>query len=529
MTTVGKHVKAAQEVPLDPDAASGGNQHGSEATGKIQAPRPGPVARANPRGLVPGPLRSARSLLVRVGSADVPARLRMFTGLCLLLTVALGAVCVTAAAGARSTWSTVAVQQAPQVVDATGLYQALTDLDAQTANIMMFGAGTQLSGNRATALAQYTADRTIADRDLQRATLDAAGNAGVQQALGAVLDAMGSYQDLAGRALVLNDSAHAPAGRPDAAALAQYRKATDLMRTVLLPAADRLVQANNDAFNRTYTRERSALGAAEWWTAVLGAAVLVVLVALQVWLARRFQRIVNPPLAAATLLVAVFLALGGSLLSDQAAHLRYARRDAFDSVVALTRARAVVYDANADESRYLLDQQRAPQYQDAFEADSQQILALPDASITSYDTDLAAAVSAYRANHDEVGFGGFYGTELRNITFLGERAAAEQTLASYQVYQRDDRTIRALVDGGHLQQAIAYCTSYAPDGSNAAFSAHDAALQKLIGINTAAFTSAVSAGRGEVSVRIPLLAGAAALVMVLCLLGVRPRLAEFRG
>lgn len=35
--------------------------------------------------------------------------------------------------------------------------------------------------------------------------------------------------------------------------------------------------------------------------------------------------------------------------------LHGARRDAFDSVVALSRARAIAYDANADESRYLLD------------------------------------------------------------------------------------------------------------------------------------------------------------------------------
>lgn len=507
-------------------AAGQGQDTEEQPASAVSSARPGSHHRRHGAGRL---RRRAEHLAHWIRRPDLPARLRLFTAGCLVLVTVFAAVCLTAAVGARGTWSVVDGRQAPQVVDAAGLYQALTDLDAQTANVMMFGADAQLSGNRATALTQYTQDRTVADRDLQRATVDAAGNTSVQQALVAVLDGMGSYQDLAGRALELNDHARAPAGGPDPAALGEYRQATDLMRLTLLPAADRLVQANNDAFNQTYTDERSALGTAEWWTLALGAGLLLALLGLQVWLARRFRRIINPPLAAATLLVLLLVGLAGSLFPDQGDHLRYARRDAFDSVVALSRARAVAYDANADESRYLLDHTRAPQYQDAFEAKSQQIVGLPGATLADYDTSLAAAVTAYQADHGDVRFGGFFGTEFRNITFTGERQAAEQALLQYQVYERDDRTIRALVQAGRLRQAIAYCTNYAPGGSNAAFTAHDAALQKLIGINTDAFASAVHDGRGELDARIPVLAGCVALVALLTLLGVRPRLAEFRG
>ncbi|MFC1405159.1 MULTISPECIES: hypothetical protein [Streptacidiphilus] len=459
----------------------------------------------------------------------MPSRLRWFTAGCLLLTVVLAAVVLTAATGAKSTWSAVTGQQAPQVLDATGLYQSLTDLDGQTANIMVFGADPKLVGQRATALTQYSQDRTTADHDLQQATVSAAGDARVQSALAGVLDGMGRYQDLAGRAMELNDQAKAAASHPDPTALAEYRQATDLMRTTLLPAADRLVQANNAAFTASYDQQRSALSSAEGWTLGLGAALLAGLLALQVWLTRTFRRIVNPALAAATVLVVAFLALAGTLLPDQRESLRVARHDAFDSVVALSRARAVVSDANADESRYLLDRERAPQYQDAFEAASQQIAALPGASITGYDTALAAAVTAYRADHTDVGFGGFYGTEFRNITFTGERAAAEQALTTYQAYELDDRKIRALVAEGRLDDAIAYGTSLSPGGSNAAFEAQDAALQQVIAVNADAFGAAAHGGHGQLSFRIPLLGGAAVLVLLLCLVGVRPRLAEFRA
>ena len=188
----------------------------------------------------------------------------------------------------------------------------------------------------------------------------------------------------------------------------------------------------------------------------------------------------------------------------------------------------MAYDANADESRYLLDHDRAPQYQDGFEAASQRIVGLPGADIGSYDSALAAAVTAYQDDHADIGFGGFYGTEFRNITFPGERAAAERALRTYQAYEVDDRKIRALVAQGRLRDAIAYCTSLAPGGSNADFAAQDAALRQVTAINSDAFAAAVAHGRGELSVRVPLLAGDAALVLLLCLLGVRPRLAEFR-
>ncbi|WP_051943098.1 hypothetical protein [Streptacidiphilus rugosus] len=460
--------------------------------------------------------------------ASVPARLRQGTALCLLLTVVLGLLGLSVAVGAQSTWTAVGSQQAPQVLDATGLYQALTDLDAQSANLIMFGADPALAANRADALKAFSADRTAADRDLQQATLAAAGSPSVQRALADVLDGMGRYQDLDGRALALNDAGHRPAGQPSPDALTDYRQATDLMRGTLLPAADRLVTANNDAYNRSYDAERSALGTGLWWLLTLGAALLAALIGLQVWLSARFRRRVNPALAAATLLAVLFLALAGSLCTSQREDLRAARRDAFDSVVALSRARADAYDANADESRYLLDSGRAAQYQDAFETESQLIAALPGTSLPDYDARLADAVTAYHGNHGDIRFGGFLGAEFHNVTFPGERAAAERTLAAYQLYERDDRTIRALAGRGRLHDAIAYGTSYAPGASNAAFAAQDTALQQVISINTTAFDHSIDQARGELSTRVPLLAAAAALILLLCLLGVRPRLAEFR-
>ena len=126
-------------------------------------------------------------------------------------------------------------------------------------------------------------------------------------------------------------------------------------------------------------------------------------------------------------------------------------------------------------------------------------------------------------------FGGYFGVEFRNITFPGERAAAEQAFAAYHVYERDDRQIRALNRGGDLRGAIAFDTSYAPADSNGAFTRYDNALVALIAINQRAFTGAISAGQHDANGWTGPIPGAAVvLIGILVLAGVRPRLAEYR-
>ncbi|MER7098686.1 hypothetical protein ABT383_03220 [Streptomyces humidus] len=252
-----------------------------------------------------------------------------------------------------------------------------------------------------------------------------------------------------------------------AAALGDYRRATDLLQARLLPGARALVASNNRAFEDEYDSARSALSAQLAAAAVLGGLPLAALGVLQWYLARRFHRTLNPGVLAATVCTLLAVVLGGQMLSASAGHLRGARRDAFDSVVALSCARAIAYDANADESRYLLDPKRRDQYARSFLAKSQQLYGLKGATLASYDGELGRSWNAYRADHDDLRFTGEFRRELDNITFTGERAAAEKTVETYAAYQRDDRKIRALVAHGKERAAVAFCISWEPGMSNA--------------------------------------------------------------
>ncbi|MER7949762.1 hypothetical protein ABTY59_20475 [Streptomyces sp. NPDC096079] len=238
------------------------------------------------------------------------------------------------------------------------------------------------------------------------------------------------------------------------------------------------------------------------------------------------HRVLNPALLAATACGLTALVLGLQLLTASAEQLKIARRDAFDSLVALSRALA--YDVNADESRYLLDPSRRSAYEQGFLAKSQQLYGIQGADLSSYDAKLADTWARYRADHEDRVFTGEFRRELDNITFAGEREAAERTVEAYAVYQRDDRTIRSLVARGKEREAVAFGISWDRGKSNAHFGAWMKALDDVTTINQTAFDNAVRDGRASDTGLLSWVVGALLAAGLLTVLGLRPRLAEFR-
>jgi hypothetical protein len=461
--------------------------------------------------------------------ATTPERVRVLAAAAIGVTVALAAVTAVVFASVAGGLQVIGHQAAPEVAATTDLYFHLNDMDAQVANVLLVGDQHGLGIDRQQALSIYAQDRARADQALQQAAGVAGTSPPAGRALRSVLNGLGSYEALAAQAIYIDGQNAGQPGRPPAAALTAYRQATDLMRTSILPAAQDLTSAYAASLNSTYQAKRSAAEDGTRGLLLLGAAGAAILIALQFYLTRRHRRLLNPALAAATLIVAALAVAGGTSLAAQAGHLQVAKTDAFNSILALSQARAVSYDANADESRFLVDPTRAAQYQQAFLTKSQRLADVGPVGIFQYDAALARAIDAYHADHADVRFGGYLGAEFRNITFPGERAAAQRTLAAYQVYERDDRHIRALNAQGNLRAAIAFDTSYAPGNSNWAFERYDSALVSVININQGAFNQAIAAGQQGARGWTWLIPGVAAVVIIgAVLLGVGPRLAEYR-
>lgn len=458
-----------------------------------------------------------------------PARIRVLTGAVLVLVLALVLVAGAAASGTRAGLHRIGQQAGPQVVATSDLYFALNDMDAQVANVLLVGSDQHLGVGRAQALRIYDQRRLQADRDLQQAAAAAGDDRIAAPAVRAVLDGVTRYEALAAQAVLADGRKPHPPAEPPHEALLLYRQATDLMKSGVLPAAARLIQANASMLDRTYRTEHAAARHTEAEVAVLGVLLLATLLALQILFARRTHRMVNPALAAACVLAAVFAAAGVGLFGGEAGHLRVAKKDAFDSVLALTQARAISYDANADESRFLVDPERAARYRQAFLEKSQRLALLPGADLRSYDDRLEGAVRRYQGDHRDIPFGGFYGRAFHNITFPGERERAEKTLELYRLYQLDDRVMRAKAATGNLRAAVEFNTGYAPGNSNHDFTAYDQALASLTELNQRHFDASIRDGRRALRGWNAIPPIAAFALVALVLLGVRPRLAEYRA
>jgi hypothetical protein len=437
----------------------------------------------------------------------------------LLLLTAFFAVTSVAVGDARTGLRVIGHGFGPQAAATADLYFALSDMDAQVADVLLIGREQTLGIGREQALARYRQDRAVADSAAVLAAELVGSDPADRSTVQAVLDGLGQYEQLAEQAILLDDEAGHAAGPPPANVLAVYRQATDLMKTGLLPKAYNLTLDAGTIVRHTYLAERSAVLAGQARVVTLGVALVLVLVALQLVVAVRFRRLVNLPLLLATVGLAILTGLSGSMLATEAAQLDAAKVNGFDAILTLSRARAIGNAATADESRYLLDPGRADIYTQTYLDKSQALFYVSAGSIGQYDTAIAPAAADYRKG--KIGFLGFFGVEARGDTRPADLATI---LDRYVKVERDDQRMRELAASGQGKAAIDVRTG----DSLRDFDQYDAALQSLIGVHERTFAGAVRAGDSALNgwdvLPLASLLVAAALIVA----GVAPRLWEYR-
>jgi hypothetical protein len=453
----------------------------------------------------------------RLRIRTMPGRIRALAALAAVAVLVVLLVTTLTVRDARDGLRVIGHDAGPQVVATGDLYFALSDMDAQLADALLIGGDAGLAGRRAAALRMYEQRRSEANRALLQGSRLAGTDPTGQRTAQAMLDALGRYERLAGQALLTDQQSNHAAGPPPAAVTALYQQATDLMKLDVLPKAYNLTLDNGTKVRRTYEAKRSAVLSGRVWVALTGLLLLVVLVGVQVYFAARFRRMVNPLLALATVGTLVLVVVSVALLSSEAGRLRTAKQDGFDSVLALSRARAISNSAHADESRYLLDPGRADTYEQVYLDKSEAILYVPAGNLDTY----------YAQVDEKIGgsdFLGFYGTEAHHITLPGQQEALRKVLSGYQKVQANDRTIRRLVTGGNRRGALATKLGAGTDD----FDTYDKALVSLKDLHRQAFDKAISAGDHGLRGWNLILPGAAVVLIILILAGVRPRLSEYR-
>ncbi|WUH99593.1 hypothetical protein OHR68_39910 [Spirillospora sp. NBC_00431] len=493
------------------------------------APSPAPLPPADPG---PAPRRGRLATFVRGRwLRTIPGRIGTHVFLCLAAIVALLAVLTVAIGNARDSVQTIGHDAGPQVVATSTLYFALSDMDAQISNILLIGREHTLGVGYDESLRVYERRRAEADAAAVMAAQLAGRDQALRKTVQEVLDGLGKYERLVGQAMKLDEqAAHAPGALPPDVVNA-YRQATDLMKLQLLPKAYNITLDTGANVRQSYETKRSAVIAGRTWVVVTGVIVLLFLLATQLYLARTFRRVLNPALVLATLGAFALAGTGATMLTAQAGHIKKAKEDGFDSILQLSRARAISHSAFADESRYLLDPGRADTYEQTYLDKSLSVI-YPDigdkpVNLENYYAGLEQKLGSYQAGQENVPFLGFFGDEARTAEKGREADALKKTLDAYRAVQRNDARMRRLAAAGNRAGAIDVRMGRT-SGAIRDFGAYDAALTALTAVHQDAFDKAIEDADGGLRGWTAGPAAGAAVIALLILAGVRPRLAEFR-
>jgi hypothetical protein len=226
-------------------------------------------------------------------------------------------------------------------------------------------------------------------------------------------------------------------------------------------------------------------------------------------------------LLGASAIAFLFLAYTTMAFLSASRNLKVAKEDAFTSMHALRQARALVYGANSNESRYLLDSQFASNHERAFFDKIDKVAKIPKG--TTFDNVIEASTQGQKVK----GFTGYLADQLNNITFDGEREATVSNLRTLADYVAIDQKIRQLKQSGKLAEAITLCVGSNTGESNWAFKQFLDANQKSYDINKKAFDDSIKQGFQDVEgfeIKAVIVTIA---IASLTLFGLRPRLKEY--
>lgn len=396
---------------------------------------------------------------------------------------------------------------APQAATASDLYFALSDLDAEVAQLVMLGDADSLSGNRSEAMYTYQQRSHEIDADLAQAVRGAqteTDRTRIQQ----LADGMALYRQWAWQALAVQaEAADQTPGRPPSTTLGYYTQAGNVMRSQLLPTAVALRQSSEASLGDSYSAQRGTARLGTVLIVVWGLLLLAALVLFQMRLTRRYHRLLNPALLVATACTLAIVAAVSTVLLDEAGKLDRAQRDAFGPYLALTQAQAVSYDAAGDTSRYLIATN--PAYvQEGIRQKSQ---CLVSGGECGSDGDaLPGGLTALAAGP---------GTS---------RTQAGEVLRRWQGYQHDSEQIAAMANAGQLSGAVDKLTGIARGDAAFDFYYFNDAISRITAQRRAAFDTALADARSELAPWPVVPVATLVVVILLIFLGVRPRLAEYR-
>jgi hypothetical protein len=449
----------------------------------VRAGRPGGQRRDQAAPFGPGRLRR-----VRLNVSSTPARLRLLLAILVLLSLCWGALAAFTVQQYASASSGVVATSEPLSLDALRIYQRLSDANDAAATAFLTGGLEPV-----TVRQRYLADVSAAESGLEDATARSGAGNGVTAA-----DLRTLAIDLPVYAGEIETArADNRLGLPLGAAY--LREASALMRTALLPAAQRLYDAENSSLGTTSAQATGLPLIAVTLAVGLGLGGVIGLASR--WLRRRTNRVFNAGLVVAGVLVVVSLAWLAIAYAGGRSELLAAQARGSTPVAAVARVDIAAQQAHADESLTLIDNSGDDLYQQDYLSQERALGPGPGTLLT------AAATAA-----------------------VGSPAAATVTsvVTNAKIWYLDHASLRALDDGGKHAAAVQSALGTGPGDAGRSFARLSADIASAMAEGQAAFDSRARAGADAYA---GLQAGvviAGLLMAAGCAWGLRRRLAEYR-
>jgi hypothetical protein len=440
-----------------------------------------PINLPNPERATAPNLSDHRWNLSKRENWDTPRKLLGMAAAVVLATICLFFSINNATSESKNAVRSIGKDCAPSIVAAQEIAAALADFDANTTNELICEPG---SKDMKVAMDTVQQRHTEITNNLVKAAENITFGDNERVPIDTMTDNLGKYETTMEEAKILLQTGH-----PEEA-VKTGRIASDLMHDVLLPAAEQLDKANRSVLDRTFESHRNLDVVYLALVMASGIVLLAMLAFAQYFIFRKMKRILNPGLVVASAIAIMLTGYAADTLVNTNEIVRSAVKDAFDSVHFLWHARAIAYDANGDETRWLFDRADANRYADSFFAKSKSLAEFQSRTLTDLPENVSCKSLADMANGKDpeaADFKGYLADELKNITFPGELEAATATLEYYSEYLQADKKIRKLEEEGRHAQAIQFCLSNEDGGSNFLFDKFDHALGQTLNINQKAF------------------------------------------
>jgi len=470
-----------------------------------------------------------------------------------ILALSILAFFVSYAAIGRFQAATVAIgdQTKPAAVLAEKLSVTLADMDAQV---------TDSSLGNGQAWSRYVADVETAVKTTEEATRTVRTEDTEAEALRGVQLKLRTYYQMIGGASVTSPDIFVS---NEQLAMTTTLWASRLMRQDIIPQAQKGAELATGKLVDAYAEFRRYTVFSTAFALLPIVLVLIVLVAVQLFITRRTRRLINVPLALASLAMLAFVGWFSYVAESSRSAILSAKEESYDDLQALYRAKVTAYLMKADESMWLFELRKARFeqkrlrgfYARSFGDYARQLIdvghvadfpgaivegavytdPVDHAAVESVKASLAAAEKQQKAGKTDEAIKltpripGILGTELKHFEENGTEWEAAYDAVTYLVnYLEIDRKIRTTALDESRDKAVQLSIGGGEGGANFAFNKMDAALDRMIASENASFDKRLSQATWNLSTLPALLAGVLVFTVLFGGWGLWQRYREYR-